>query len=31
MKYTKLGHSGTIVSKIGLGTMYFGDDCGRTA
>ena len=26
MKYTKLGSSGTVVSKIALGTMYFGDE-----
>lgn len=26
MKYTKLGRSGTVVSKIALGTMYFGDE-----
>lgn len=26
MKYSKLGHSGLIVSRIALGTMYFGDE-----
>jgi aryl-alcohol dehydrogenase-like predicted oxidoreductase len=26
MKYTKLGSSGTVVSKIALGTMYFGSE-----
>jgi aryl-alcohol dehydrogenase (NADP+) len=26
MRYTKLGSSGTVVSKIALGTMYFGDE-----
>jgi aryl-alcohol dehydrogenase-like predicted oxidoreductase len=26
MKYTKLGSSGAVVSKIALGTMYFGDE-----
>jgi aryl-alcohol dehydrogenase-like predicted oxidoreductase len=26
MKYTKLGNSGAVVSKIALGTMYFGDE-----
>ena len=26
MKYTKLGSAGTVVSKIALGTMYFGDE-----
>ena len=26
MKYTKLGSSGMVVSKIALGTMYFGDE-----
>jgi aryl-alcohol dehydrogenase-like predicted oxidoreductase len=26
MKYTKLGRSGVVVSKIALGTMYFGDE-----
>ena len=26
MKYTKLGCSGVVVSKIALGTMYFGDE-----
>ena len=29
MKYTKLGSSGTVVSKIALGTMYFGDETSR--
>lgn len=26
MRYTKLGNSGVVVSKIALGTMYFGDE-----
>jgi aryl-alcohol dehydrogenase-like predicted oxidoreductase len=26
MKYAKLGRTGTVVSKIALGTMYFGDE-----
>jgi aryl-alcohol dehydrogenase-like predicted oxidoreductase len=26
MKYTKLGNSGTVVSRMALGTMYFGDE-----
>ena len=29
MKYTKLGSSGTVVSKIALGTMYFGDETSQ--
>jgi aryl-alcohol dehydrogenase-like predicted oxidoreductase len=26
MKYTKLGHSGTVVSELAFGTMCIGDD-----
>jgi aryl-alcohol dehydrogenase (NADP+) len=29
MKYTKLGNSGLVVSKIALGTMYFGDETSQ--
>ena len=29
MNFTKLGSSGTVVSKIALGTMYFGDETSQ--